>query len=167
MQEQEKTGEQLPEELEALRKRVAELEAREEALGMIIKQLTGQMLADVYDKSLVEPLGLKNTRLPRKDDPVHPPGYSSLFGLFDEKISGDLLLPSANAFVSSSRAAGGLTAAAGDLLTFLHALLMGELCSEEALAMLQDWMPYYGLGMFREERGVYTVIGHDGSVPGG
>lgn len=137
------------------------------ALGMIIEQLTGRTLADVYDERIIEPLGLNNTRMPREDDPVYPPGYSNLFGRLDAKISTEPFLPSGNAFASASWTAGGLTAAAGDLVTFLHALLGGELCSEGSLAMLQDWNPYYGLGMFREERGGYAVIGHDGSVPGG
>ena len=51
-------------------------------LGAIIEKITGKPLADAYNERIAVPLGLKNTYLPRKDDPPEPLGYTNLFGLF-------------------------------------------------------------------------------------
>jgi D-alanyl-D-alanine carboxypeptidase len=145
------------------------------ALGMIIEHVTGDTLADVYDERIIEPLGLVGTHLPRKDDPLYPPGYTNLFGLLNEKIPLSELISSGNAYVSSAWSAGGMISTAGDLVTFLEALLGGELCSAEALALVQDWMPNdsvnsgsfgYGLGLHRSQHDGYTTIGHGGDSPG-
>jgi D-alanyl-D-alanine carboxypeptidase len=146
------------------------------ALGMIVEQVTGRTLADAYDERIIEPLGLAGTHLPRLDDPVDPPGYTNLFGLLDEKIPNSDLISSGNAYVSTAYAAGGIVSTARELVTFLEALLGGELYSAEALALVQDWMPHdsatsgdsgYGLGLYRGLHDGYTTIGHDGGMPGG
>ena len=146
------------------------------ALGMIIEQTTGKALADVYNERIIEPLGLARTHLPRENDPLDPPGYTNIFGLLDEKIPSSQLLPSGNAYVSTAYSAGGIISTAGDLVTFLEALLAGELYSANALALVQDWMSDdsvnpgsfgYGLGLRRSQHDGYTTIGHDGGMPGG
>ena len=146
------------------------------ALGMIVEQITGKALADVYNERIIEPLGLARTHLPRENDPLDPPGYTNIFGLLDEKIPSSQLLPSGNAYVSTAYSAGGIISTAGDLVTFLEALLAGELYSANALALVQDWMSDdsvnpgsfgYGLGLRRSQHDGYTTIGHDGGMPGG
>lgn len=146
------------------------------ALGMIIEQTTGKILTDVYDERIARPLGLANTHLPRLDGPVDPPGYTNIFGLLPEKMPSSKLLPSANAYISTAYSAGGIVSTAGELVTFLKALLNGKLYSAEALALARDWMPNggvvpgdfgYGLGLRREQHDGYTTIGHGGSMPGG
>jgi D-alanyl-D-alanine carboxypeptidase len=146
------------------------------ALGMIVEQVTGMALADAYDERIVDPLGLAGTHLPRKDDPLDPPGYTNLFGLLGEKIPSSQLVPSGNAYISTAYAAGGIVSTARELVAFLEALLGGELYSPEALALAQDWMPDdeatsgdfgKGLGLYRSQHDGYKTIGHDGGMPGG
>jgi len=146
------------------------------ALGVIIEALRGKALADVYDEHIVQPLGMTNTRLPRKDDPPEPWGYSNLFGLLSEKIPVESLLESTNSLVSATGSAGGVIAVAKDLTTFLSGFLTGKLCSEASLAGAKDWMRQrpddpdntweYGMGLSRHQRDGYLVIGHDGALPG-
>ena len=147
------------------------------ALGLILETLRGKPLADIYDEQIIQPLGLTNTHLPRKDDSPEPYGYTNLFGLLPETISGKEILESANGLVSASWSAGGLLASARDLTTFLSGLLTGKLYSPARLAEAKDWMrtapddpentEEYGMGLARERRDGYTYVGHDGALPGG
>lgn len=147
------------------------------ALGHIIQEVTGKQLADVYDERIIQPLGLNDTNLPRKDDPADPEGYTNLFGLLENKIPGKSILPSANGLISAALSAGGILSTAGDLVTFLSSLLTGELFSEQAFANMTDWRDQessqavppsqYGMGLYKESGEGYTTIGHDGALPGG
>jgi D-alanyl-D-alanine carboxypeptidase len=147
------------------------------ALGLIIEKVTGQNLADVYRERIFEPLGLTGTHLPGPGEPLDPPGYTNLFGLLDEKVSGATLLTvSANSFYSASWSAGGLLSTARDLEVFLTAMLEGRLFSGEAMGRATDWMATapgdsgseeYGMGLSRSRHDGYTTVGHNGALPGG
>jgi len=97
------------------------------ALGMIIEQVTGMTLADAYDERIVEPLDLEGTHLPREDAPFDPPGYTTIFGILEEKIPYSAVVSSLNSLNSTGYSAGGIVSTAGDLVTFLEALLGEDL----------------------------------------
>jgi len=146
------------------------------ALGMIVEQVTGASFADALNERIVQRLGLVGTHFPGEDDPVDPPGYTNIFGLLPEKIPSSQILPSGNAYVSTAYSAGGIVSTAGDLVTFLKAMLGGKLYSKQALALAQDWMiehpedpnsGEYGLGLYHKAYDEYTMTGHGGSMPGG
>jgi D-alanyl-D-alanine carboxypeptidase len=146
------------------------------ALGFIIETLTGKDLADVYEKRIFKPLGMTEAYLPRKDASVDPWGYTSLFGLLEEKVPSTELASSANGLNSSGWSAGGIVANARELTKFLSGFLEGRLCSEQGIASATAWVAIepgdvvgegeYGLGLFRREYDGFTTVGHDGGLPG-
>jgi D-alanyl-D-alanine carboxypeptidase len=146
------------------------------ALGLIIEMLTGKDLADVYQERVFQPLGITEAYLPRKDEPFGPWGYTSLFGLLEEKIPSTDLVSSTNGLNSAGWSAGAIIASAGDLVNFLSGFLEGDLCSEEGVANATEWLAIdpgdivgegeYGLGLFRRQYDGFTTVGHDGGLPG-
>jgi len=148
------------------------------ALGLIIEQITGKDLADVFEERVFAPLNMTNTHLPVKDDPHDPVGYTNLFGMQKDTVPTTTIVSSLNSVNSSAWCAGGLVSTAGDLFKLLYGLLNGELLSETSLADLQDWMvsspegyglntkAEYGMGFSRTTRDAYISIGHNGSAPG-
>jgi D-alanyl-D-alanine carboxypeptidase len=159
--------------------------------GLIVEQLTGRPLADVLRERIFEPLGLRNTVLPRIDDATlpdpHPHGY-----MFGTNVS--TLEPAGTILADDDRAAAragtlrpgdytdlnpswGWAAGAGistvnDLATYVEALVGGGLLSDELQRRRLDSIPpadpgapdsaAYGLALAR----FGPMLGHDGSLPG-
>ncbi len=146
------------------------------ALGIIIEEVTGKALADVYRKRIFEPLGMPEAFLPRKDAPFDPWGYTSLLGLLDEEFPSKYLGRSANWLNSASWSAAGIIATARELAVFLSAMLEAHLFSDARLAEATDWMEIrsgtntnsaeYGFGLLRSRHDGFSTIGHTGSLPG-
>jgi D-alanyl-D-alanine carboxypeptidase len=146
------------------------------ALGLIIETLTGKDLADVYQERIFQSLGMTEAYLPRRDAPVDPWGYTSLFGLLEEKVPSTELVSSPNGLNSAGWSAGGIVANARDLVTFLPGFLEGHLCSEEGVTRATEWVAIepgdvvgegeYGLGLFRRQHDGFSTVGHDGALPG-
>jgi D-alanyl-D-alanine carboxypeptidase len=132
-------------------------------LGEIIDQVTGTPWSDEVRERIVEPLGLKETRL---TIPRGTPGYSvEEEGFVDHT---DRWHPSVGG------AAGGLESTAADLLVFAEALRDGRLLSEQSQAELGTFIPAedlsqfgidhrYGLGFEEYATEQLTVHGHLGS----
>jgi D-alanyl-D-alanine carboxypeptidase len=131
-------------------------------LGDIIHQVTGTPWTDEVRERIVEPLGLKGTRL---TVPRGTPGYVVEEGLVDYT---DRWHPSVGG------AAGGLESTAADLLEFAVALRDGRLLSEQSQAEMGTFLPAedlsqfgidhtYGLGFEKYATGQLTVHGHMGS----
>ncbi|WP_309978528.1 serine hydrolase domain-containing protein [Arthrobacter oryzae] len=113
------------------------------ALGMIVERLRGQPIGDVLREDVIEPLGLRGTRLTDLGSPppslVH--GYVTIFG---ERL--DVSYPALHA----GAAAGGLLSSVGDLNTFYAALLQGRLVPPAMVAEMQSPLyARYGLGIQR------------------
>jgi D-alanyl-D-alanine carboxypeptidase len=158
-------------------------------LGMIIEQITGQKLEDVFQERIFTPLGLKNTVFPPLTsnsilDP-HPQGY--LFGtnvstLADPALPPDqqtaaregTLVPNDVTDVNPSWAwaAGAAISSAEDLATYVKPLVTGGLLDAATQKQRIDSLPptapangnsaSYGLALAR----FGPMIGHDGSLPG-
>lgn len=146
------------------------------ALGLMIEALTGEALADVYEKRLFKPLDITGAYLPRKDAPLEPWGYTNLFGLLEEKVPSTDLASSPNGLNSVGWSAGGIIADARSLVKFLSGFLEGRLCSEERVAAATEWLAVepgdveggeeYGLGLSRKYYDEFTTVGHEGALPG-
>ncbi len=158
-------------------------------LGMIIEQITGNSAADEFRTRIFEPLGLDDTLLPALDDPSlpepHPQGY--LWGT-NESTALDAVLPAdeqeaalageiepndvTEANPSWGWTAGAGISTAGDLATYVEAMIGGGLLSDElqdlrldSLEPVEDDNPQaaqYGLAIAR----LGPLLGHDGSLPG-
>jgi len=148
------------------------------ALGIIIEQVTGKPLADVFDERICQVLCLSATRLAREEDTFFAPGYTNLFGLLPEKMRREELVGTqAQGLHSSGWAAAGLTSTASDLVLFLSAMIEGRLFSEQSLAHVTDWMVIpdpkepgsyaeCGMGLVRSRDDSHVEIGHTGGLPG-
>jgi len=146
------------------------------ALGLIIEKVTGGVLADVYDKRIFRPLGMREAYLPGRGDPFDPWGYTNLTGLIQQKFPSKYLGGSANWLNSSGWSAAAIIATARELAVFLSGMLEGRLLSPEGLAKATDWMAMepgdvvgsrdYGMGLVRIQYDGFSTVGHTGSLPG-
>ena len=159
-------------------------------LGLVVEQLTGMPLEETFQKRIFEPLGLTNTLFPTRTDSSipdpHPQGY--MFGTNVSTIDSSALPEpeQAAAVVGTLKpgdhtddnpswawAAGGAISTAGDLATYVKALVSGGLLDEATQKIRFDSIrptdpsspqaAGYGLGI--AQFGPY-MAGHDGQLPG-
>jgi D-alanyl-D-alanine carboxypeptidase len=158
-------------------------------LGMIIEQIAGKKLADVFQERIFTPLGLQNTMFPALTsnslpDP-HPQGY--LFGTNVSTLADPALPPDQQSAARNGTlvphdvtdlnpswawAAGAAISSAEDLATYVKPLVTGGLLDaatqKERIDSLAPTNPAdpnsasYGLALAR----FGPMIGHDGSLPG-
>jgi D-alanyl-D-alanine carboxypeptidase len=158
-------------------------------LGLVIERLTGKPLADVLRERIFTPLGLAHTSLPANTDATipdpHPRGYA--FGTNVSTIDSSELPPAEQAAAVAGRlrphdetdanpswawAAGGAISTAGDLATYVKALVAGGLLDAttqrtrlESVKPTNPGQPQsagYGLGLAQ----FGPMLGHDGQLPG-
>ncbi len=133
-------------------------------LGVIIENITGQELSELYSEQIFTPLHMDDTYL-KTDDSVWDiaPIY------YDGKA---LEVPQ---IVVSERSTGGIVSTAQDNMTFLTAFFSGQLFPQEYLADMQNWNDIffpmqYGTGLMKCALPVpcrlpdYELIGHSGST---
>ncbi len=141
-------------------------------LGMIVEQLTNESLAEVFQRSILQPLGMDQSSLPPDTssalpDP-HAQGY--MFGL-DFNGTG-ALLNTTDWNPSWGWAAGSMISTLQDLKVWVKALATGELLTEATQAERKGWVdtgflwlekPFrYGLGLI--DFGGF--LGHSGVIFG-
>ncbi len=157
-------------------------------IALIVEQLTGQALADVFAERIFTPLGLTEVVFPAIDDASipepHPTGYmfgtnvstfkTAVLSDADQKAAlAGTLLPNDYSDLNPSWAwaAGAALATAGQLADYVEALVGGGLLEpaiqEERLASLkpttdQPEAASYGLALAK----FGPFIGHDGTLPG-
>jgi D-alanyl-D-alanine carboxypeptidase len=156
-------------------------------LGLIIEQLTGRRLADVFRDRIIDRLGMRHTLLPDSDalPAPHPQGY--MFGtnvstLTDPALPADEQTAAADGKLrpndvtddspSWAWAAGGVISTAADLADYVKPLVAGGLLDPalqkqrlDSLAPIAPTNPEgasYGLALAR----FGPMIGHDGQLPG-
>jgi D-alanyl-D-alanine carboxypeptidase len=158
-------------------------------LGLIVEQITGQKLEDVFQERIFTPLGLRNTVFPPLTsnsilDP-RPQGY--LFGTNVSTLANPALPPDQQAAARAGTllpndvtdinpswawAAGAAISSAEDLATYVKPLVAGGLLEAatqrqriDSLAPTNPADPNsasYGLALAK----FGPMIGHDGSLPG-
>lgn len=157
--------------------------------GLIVEQLTGKPLRDVFQQRIFDPLGIRQTQLPAAADagiPVpHPQGY--MFGTNVSTLV-DPALPAAEQSAAATGAllphdvtvanpswawaAGGAISTAGDLTRYATALVGGGLLDAKTQqTRLDSIVPIqtpakidvgYGLAIAK----FGPLYGHDGQIPG-
>jgi D-alanyl-D-alanine carboxypeptidase len=143
-------------------------------LGLIVQQITGQQLGDVYAQRFFGPLGMGDTYF----QPAGPPppnaaaGYIERAAGIKEQTDGSAYRPSVSA-ATVAWAAGGIDGSAHDITTWGDALYGGHLVAPQDLAEMEDWTYYpapidetYGLGTRSRVIEGERVFGHTGSIRG-
>lgn len=157
-------------------------------LGLIIEQLTGKTLAQVFDQRIFRPLGLTHTLLPAPSSSTIPRAHSQgyMYGTFSDFIKGPLSpeqVASANAGTlepmnwtvlnpSWAFSAGAVISTTRDLARYVKALVDGKLLSdkmqEQRLASVlpidpnNPDGPRYGEAIVKYGE----LYGHQGELPG-
>jgi D-alanyl-D-alanine carboxypeptidase len=141
-------------------------------LGLVLEQVSGKPIGDLYREGIIEPLGLRGTSFPNAADSSlpdpHPQGYT-LQGQDDgEPLNATYWNP------SWGWTAGAMISTVEDLLVYGRALGTGEGLlppeqqAERLNSFLSDDVPpnsaerAYGLGLGHE----YGWLGHTGELPG-
>ncbi|MFJ2648488.1 serine hydrolase domain-containing protein [Streptomyces sp. NPDC087420] len=132
-------------------------------LGLVIEKVTGHRLADVIDREVLRPAGLRSTLFPRGAEfpEPHPHGYT------DQTLSG-AVADATDWNPSWAWAAGAMISNLHDLRRWADVVATGKLLSPQTQAQRLKTLPTgfpgttYGLGIF-ETNG---WIGHNGSIPG-
>jgi D-alanyl-D-alanine carboxypeptidase len=129
-------------------------------LGMLVERVTGSAWAAEVRRRIVEPLGLRHTRLPGAEASIAGP---HLHGYAPGKVDVSVYNPSV------AGAAGEMVSTATDLSTFLGALIGGRLLGaaeqRQMLTVRPGRLDYeYGLGlMARTLPGGTRLWGHRGN----
>lgn len=157
-------------------------------LGVIIEQLTGKPIDEVFEQRIFEPLGLDDTSYPAADDPdiprPHAQGYQfgtnvetiDSYALPPDELPGALdgSLPPIESTILNHSAfftAGAVISTLPDMADYVEAMVGGKLLDERTQeirigsiqAMAAGAAGGYGYGLieFRPE-----LFGHDGQTPG-
>lgn len=162
------------------------------ALELILEDVTGRSYADLVERRISRPLGLRRTVVPTTAPdagdrrlahgyepdaeqlaPILPPGTPDGFG-FVGPLSGGLV-DVTGIDQSWGGAAGGAVSTAADWARFDRALMGGELVPAHLLAQMMTTVDQegpategrrYGLGLEEVSTPCGTVWGHDGALPG-
>ncbi|MGW5868972.1 serine hydrolase domain-containing protein [Streptomyces sp. NPDC055239] len=167
-----------------------------EALGLILEKATGSDLAELIQKKITGPLGMKDSFLATNADwdtdettgKQHVTGYEPDAERLKAILAGTVDLPEGVGFAGPERpednadtsaidpswswAAGGMVSTAQDWQRFLTALISGELLPEAQLKQMRTTVDApeegggYGLGLMRVDTSCGTVWGHTGGLPG-
>lgn len=137
-------------------------------LGMIIEEVAGEELGDLYKKNIFEPLGLDSTSFP--DSPEMTGNYSHGYGDSEE---GPEELDDFTEFLDPSIwwAGGAIVSNLEDLKTWMEALASGELISEQSREEMFDWVNIPGEEEYGSKYGLGVLalggfLGHNGRTPG-
>jgi D-alanyl-D-alanine carboxypeptidase len=146
-------------------------------LGLVLEQVTGKPIGDLYREQIIEPLGLKNTSFPDQADSSIPDPHAQGYTL-QGKSSGDKPIDSTDWSPSEAWTAGSMISTVEDLLVYGRALGTGkgllspEQQSERLDSFVSDVPPLnqppingdlaYGIGLGKD----HGWIGHNGEIPG-
>ncbi|MDX3615782.1 serine hydrolase domain-containing protein [Streptomyces europaeiscabiei] len=139
--------------------------------GMVIEKATGNSYGHEIRARIIEPLGLRDTKVPGTV-PTLPGPHSRAYSKLAETADGRTY--DVTRFNSSAAgAAGGMISDADDLNRFISALLRGKLLPEKQLAEMKNVIPVdgdrggYGLGLitYKLSCGV-QLWGHSGGIHG-
>ena len=143
-------------------------------LGLIVQQITGQPLGDVYRQQFFAPLGMADTYFQGSGPP--PPtaaaGYLLRGNGLKEQTDGTDYRPTISG-ATVAWAAGAIDGSAHDLTVWGDALYGGHLVQPADLAQMENWTYYpppidetYGLGTRSRVIDGERVFGHTGSIRG-
>lgn len=129
-------------------------------LGIMIEEVTGEMLHDVVRARVTDVAGMPTTYLAGYEDGAEP--FGAFVAMDDEPVAPiDFDYTS---IATSAWSAGAMVSSADDLHRLFTALYDGEIMSDVLLAEMTA-NEQYGLGieLWDEDK---TLVGHGGSIPG-
>src|SRR5215203_1535471 len=145
-------------------------------LGLVLEQVTGKLIGDLYSKWIIKPLHLKETSFPGADSALPKPydhGYT-----LQGRSSGQKPIDSTHWSPSEAWTAGEMISTVNDLLVYGRALGTGkgllspQQQSERLGSFVSDVPPLnqpplkgdlaYGIGLGKD----HGWIGHNGEIPG-
>jgi D-alanyl-D-alanine carboxypeptidase len=146
-------------------------------LGLVLEQVTGKPIGDLYRQQIIEPLGLENTSFPDPADSSIPEPHAQGYTLQGQS-SGGKPIDSTDWSASEAWAAGAMISTVEDLLVYGRALGTGkgllppEQQTERLHSFVSDVPPLnqpplrgdlaYGIGFGKD----HGWIGHNGEIPG-
>ncbi|KYK33066.1 MAG: beta-lactamase family protein [Theionarchaea archaeon] len=140
--------------------------------GLIIQEITGKKLHEVYREMLLDPLGMNHTYRPFREDP-----RPSIAGRAPScSYMGDINYTFYRS-LSADWAGGGLQSTTEDLNRFLRAFFRNEILNPSTRNEMAQWVNvseslYYGLGIVRcvldeagdpDLVGLGEILGHQGA----
>ncbi|MET9849491.1 serine hydrolase domain-containing protein [Streptomyces ossamyceticus] len=138
--------------------------------GLVIEKATGNPYGDEIRARIIEPLGLRGTKLPGTS-PGLPGPHSRAYSKLAETTDGKTYdVTRMNPSVAG--AAGELVSSADDLNRFYSALLRGRLLPRKQLDAMRTTVPVenlgsYGLGLIEQKLSCgVRVWGHSGGIHG-
>jgi D-alanyl-D-alanine carboxypeptidase len=145
-------------------------------LGLVLEQVTGKPIGDLYREQIIEPLGLKNTSFPDQADSSIPEPHAQGYTLQGQSDGEPADVTDWNP--SWAWTAGAMISTVEDLLVYGRALGTGkgllspEQQSERLDSFVSDVPPLnqppingelgYGIGLANDK----GWIGHNGELPG-
>ena len=146
-------------------------------LGLVLEQVTGKSIQELYQKEIIQPLGLKDTSFPTLADNSLPDPHAQGYTL-QGRSSGEKPRDATDWNPSWTWTAGMMISTVDDLLAYGRAmgtgkgLLPPEQQDERIDSLVSDVPPFdqpplkgdygYGLGLMKE----HGWIGHSGVIPG-
>jgi D-alanyl-D-alanine carboxypeptidase len=146
-------------------------------LGLVLEQVTGEPIGELYRERIIEPLGLQGTSFPDLTDSSLPEPHAQGYTLQGQSSGGEPI-DATEWSPSEAWTAGAMISTAEDLLAYGRALGTGEGLlapkqqAERLDSFVSDLPPLnqpplkgnlaYGLGL-GNDRG---WIGHNGEIPG-
>ena len=146
-------------------------------LGLVLEQVTGKPIGELYRQRIIEPLGLKDTSFPDLADTSLPDPHAQGYTLQGQS-SGEKPRDATDWNASWTWTAGMMNSTVDDLLVYGRALgtgkgLLSPAQQDERIdSLASDVPPFdqpplkgdfgYGLGLMKE----HGWIGHSGVIPG-
>jgi D-alanyl-D-alanine carboxypeptidase len=145
-------------------------------LGLVLQQVTGKPIEQLYEEEIIEPLHLEETSFPKTSSAIPEPydrGYT-----LQGKSSGSKPIDSTHWSPSEAWTAGEMISTVDDLLVYGRALgtgkdLLSPQAQKERLDSFVDDVPplnrpplegdlAYGIGLGKD----HGWVGHNGEIPG-
>lgn len=127
-------------------------------LSFILEKVFKANFAQIIQKQISQPLGLKNTSVGKEIDVKNNECKSYIFD------NGWKMEPATD--MSIPLGAGAIVSTPSDLLKFGDALFGGKLINAESLAAMSTIKDNYGMGLFQFPFGNKRLLGHTGGIDG-
>ncbi len=127
-------------------------------LTYILEETFEKPYKDLLNEYIVSPIGLANTRLGEKINPMNNECLSYRY-MYDWVIE-----PETD--ISIPMGAGGIISTPSDLIKFSEALFNGKLLKKESLELMKKMKDGYGMGLFPMPFNDKKGYGHTGGIDG-
>lgn len=128
-------------------------------LQFILEDITGESYADQLQRRIVEPLNLQHTHYGNGIEPAKNEALSYQYqdGKWRSAPETDLSIPGG---------AGAIVSTNSEMITFIRALMNGELVSEQSLNKMTSTDQGFGIGLVKIPFHDKYAFGHNGGIDG-